>query len=492
MDILLNKLNSIVEELGVKNEVVSKRFVIGKNKINSMLVYINGLSDKTVIDRDILNPLMTKINVDIEITANMVENICENFIPISNTKVSSDINEVIEEIKSGKSIIFFQYSDQFIILDTVGGVYRTISDPENESSVRGTREGFVENLEVNVSILKRNLKDKNLRSEMLKIGKRSETNVCLLYIDDIVDKAILEELKDRLNKIDVDSIIDTGTVAQYIEDNTFSPFPQFYTTERPDIVQANMLQGKIALVISGVPNIMTAPAVFFEFFQAVEDYNQRTLVSNLTRFLRSLSIFLIITMSPLYLTLISYNVELVPIKFILPIVQSRSGIALTPFLEILFIELVVEFLREGGLRLPTRIAQTLSIVGGIIIGNTAVQSKVVSPSTLLVVGTSVVATFLIPNYQMSLSIRFLRFPMLILANAMGFLGLSVGWFFIVVHLCSLTSLGVPYLSFYSSDMKDILIRAPLWQMNLRPKSTPINDMVRQKNFRNLFRRNKNE
>lgn len=492
MDILVNKLNSIVSELGVKSDVISKRFLIGKNKIGSMLVYVNGLSDKTIIDRDVLNPLMSRVDTYIEVNQSLVQSICENYIPMSNTTVTQDINDVINSLKIGKSVLFFQYSDDFIILDTVGGDHRSISDPENETSVRGTREGFVENIETNVSILKRNIKDKNLCTETLIVGKRSQTNVCLVYIDDIVDKDLLNELKDRLNKVDVDSIIDTGTIEQYIEDNTFSPFPQFYATERPDIVQSNILQGRIAIIASGSPNVMTVPAVFFEFFQAVEDYTQRTLISNLTRFFRALSIFLVITISPLYLTLISYNVELIPIKFIIPIVQSRSGIALTPFLEILLMEIVVEFLREGGLRLPTKIAQTLSIVGGIIIGNTAVQSKVVSPSTLLVVGASVIATFLIPNYQMSLSIRFLRFPMLILANAMGFLGISVGWFFIVIHLCSLKSLGVPYMSFYKSDMKDIFVRAPLWQMDLRPKSTPINDMVREKNFRNLFRRNKNE
>lgn len=492
MNSISKKFNLIVAELGIKNDVICKRFVIGTNKISAMLVYINGLSDKTIIDRDVLTPLMTGTKEEIPISPDMLKSITENFIPMSNTEVTKDINKVIESLKLGKSIMFVDYYDDYIILDTIGGVHRSITDPPNESSIRGSREGFIENLEVNLSILKRLLKDKNLKAETLKIGKRSQTEIYIVYVDDIVDKNVLSRLKSRLEKIDVDFISDTGMIEQYIEDSPFSPFPQFYSTERPDVIQSNLLQGRIAVLMNGTPSVLTAPALFFEFFQGIEDYNERITISNLPRVLRLLAVFIVITLSPLYLTLISYNVELIPIKFIIPIVQSRTGIALSPFLEILLMELIVEFLREGGLRLPTKIAQTLSIVGGIIIGNTAVESKVVSPTTLLVIGTSVVATFLIPNYQMSLSIRFLRFPMLVLANAMGFLGVSTGWFIIVVHLCSLKSLGIPYFSIRKNDLKDIFIRAPLWQMNKRPEAIPINDAARQNNFRKYFRRNKNE
>ena len=225
-----------------------------------------------------------------------------------------------------------------------------------------------------------------------------------------------------------------------------------------------------------------------QFFQAVEDYTERTVISSFVRLLRIFAAVLVITLPSFYLTLIKFNVELIPIKFVTPIVQSRVGIALTPFLEILAMELVVEFLREGGLRLPTKIAQTLSLVGGIIIGDTAIQSKMVSPTTLLVVGVTVISTFLIPNYDMSLSIRILRFPMLMLANIMGIFGIAVGWFLILVHLSSLDSLGVPYFEFHKSDLKDTFIRAPLWKMNKRPEGIPNQDSIRQTDFRNKFKK----
>jgi hypothetical protein len=235
--------------------------------------------------------------------------------------------------------------------------------------------------------------------------------------------------------------------------------------------------------------------MFIDFFQSVEDYYERVLVANFTRLLRILATFIVITLSPMYLTLVRYNAELIPIKFITPIIQSRIGIALTPFLEVLVTEIIVEFLREGGLRLPSKIAQTISVVGGIIIGDTAVRSKIVSPTTLFVVGVTVVASFLIPNYDMALSIRTLRFPMLILANFLGIFGIGIGCFFIIVNLCSLDSIGVPYFTLNLCDMKDTFIRAPMWKMNRRPRSVPNKNPHRQTDFRYKWgktKRKKNE
>ncbi|MCT4620648.1 MAG: spore germination protein [Marinisporobacter sp.] len=494
MDTNINKnIDLIINEIGNNSPVITKHFFIGNKKtFDAAIIYVNGLVNKDVIARGILEPLMFQVDEKLISTKNTAEYICKRYIPLSNTQTEKSINNVIDAIKSGKTAILIDGLSNFIIIDTVGGNFRAITDPPTESAVRGSREGFVENIQTNISMLRRKIKDKNLTIENLKLGKRSQTDLSLVYIEDIVNQDVLKKVRDSVSSINVDAINDTGMLEQYIEESTYSIFPQIYGTERPDIVKANLLEGRIAIILNGSPYILTAPAIFVEFFQAVEDYNERTIVSSFARLLRILAVFIIITLPSTYLTLIQYNAELIPVKFISPIVQSREGIALTPFLEILAMEIVVEFLREGGLRLPPRIASTLSIVGGIIIGNTAVESKIVSPTTLLVIGITVVATFLIPNYEMSLSIRFIRFPMLILTNAMGFLGITSGIFFLIVHLFSLESFGVPYLSFESSDLKDIFIRAPLWKMNNRPKSIPNSNPIRQKDFRKLFRRKKDE
>lgn len=488
---LQNNIDYIISELGYKSTAIVRTFNIGKGPtpVNAALIYINALVSKDLLDRDVLNPLMFRVDEDLYSKKDLSSYVCQNYIPLCNTILENDLNNVVSEIKAGKTVLLINNSTKYILLDTTAGNYRSISDPLNESSIRGSREGFIENIETNISILRRKIGDKNLCVETFKVGKRSQTSLALLYIQDIMDDSVLNEIKMRLNSIDVDSVTDTGMIEQYIEDSPFSPFPQIFTTERPDIVKSNLMEGQAAIILNGTPHVLTLPCILVGFLQAVEDYNQRTIVSSFVRILRYIAIFTVITMPSLYLALIQYNVELIPIKFITPIVQSRKGIALTPFMEILSMEIIIEFLREGGLRLPPRIAQTLSIVGGIIIGNTAVESKIVSPTTLLIIGISVVSSFLIPNYEMSLSLRFIRFPMLFITNALSFLGIAVGWFFLIVHLSALQSFTVPYFELKLGDLKDVFIRAPLWQMNKRPESIPIKDIIRQMDFRKFWRKN---
>ncbi|MCB2305420.1 spore germination protein [Clostridium estertheticum] len=475
--------------LGKQSPIVVKHFYIGSDQpLEAAIIYVNGIANKDIIDRDILNPLMIHIGENLNGRANIGDYLCKRYISMSNTLVESDLNGVVEHLKRGKTTVLINGALEVIIADTTGGVQRAIMEPMNETAAKGPRDGFVENLEVNISLIRRKVKDKNLIIELFNVGSRLQSDLAMVYIGDIVDKHVLEELKKRIEAIDLDAVLSSGKLEQYIEDYAYTVFPQAYSTERPDRAIGNMLEGRIVLLIEGTPMVLVYPAIFMQFFQAVEDYTERTVVASFVRLLRILAAIIIITLPSIYLTLIKFNVELIPIKFVTPIVQSRVGIALTPFLEIIAMELVVEFLREGGLRLPTKIAQTLSLVGGIIIGDTAIQSKMVSPTTLLIVGITVITTFLIPNYDMSLSIRMLRFPMLVLANIMGIFGIAVGWFLILVHLSSLDSLGVPYFEFHKSDMKDTFIRAPLWKMNKRPEGIPNSDPIRQMDYRNKFKK----
>jgi spore germination protein KA len=486
---LNGNIDLIREGLGVQSPMVVKHFYIGMDQpLEAAIIYVNGLANKDIIDRDILNPLMIHIQENLNGKASIGDYLCKRYISMSNTLIESDLNIVLQYLKRGKTVVLINGASEVIIADTTGGVQRAMIEPMNETASKGPRDGFVENLETNISLIRRKVKDKNLTFELFNIGRRLQSDVVLAYINDIVDKQVLEELKKRIESIDVDAVLSAGMLEQYIEDYTYTVFPQTFSTERPDRAIANMLEGRIIVIVEGTPMVLTYPAVFLQFFQAVEDYTQRTVISSFVRLLRIMAAVIVITLPSIYLTLIKFNVELIPIKFVTPIVQSRVGIALTPFLEILAMEIVVEFLREGGLRLPTKIAQTLSLVGGIIIGDTAIRSKMVSPTTLLIVGITVITTFLIPNYDMSLSIRILRFPMLVLANIMGIFGIAVGWFLILVHLSSLDSLGVPYFEFHKSDMKDTFIRAPLWKMNKRPEGIPSQDPIRQTDFRNKFKK----
>ncbi|WP_315121845.1 spore germination protein [uncultured Clostridium sp.] len=490
-NVLEDKVNLVLNNLEDNSQLIAKKIFIGANEyIEATILYINGLINRDVINRDILKPLMIGIKEDLKEKENLNDYICKKYICMGDAQTEQDINKVIDGIKRGKTILIIENSPGYIIIDTTGGEYRQISESSTESSIRGPREAFVENLEVNISILKRRIKDKNLVIEKTVIGKRSQTDVAILYIKDIANDKLINYIKERLEMIDVDNISSTGELGQYIENHTYTIFPQFYITERTDVVESNIMEGKVAIIVDGAPQLLTAPALFIDFFQTVEDYYERFIVSSFSRMLRIFSAFTIITLPSLYLNFIKFNVEIIPLELVVPLISSRTGIVLSPFYEILLMEIIIELLREGGLRLPSKVANTLSIVGGIIIGEMVVRAKVVSPETLVVIGISVISTFLIPNYEMALTIRLLRFPMLVVANFIGIIGIVLFWYIIIVHLLSLDSFGFPYITLNRADYKDVIIRAPLWKMNKRPEDIATKDNTRQSNFREKYRRSK--
>lgn len=487
------RIDEIKNRLGSTNTVVVKNFLIGKGKpIDACLIYIAPLVDNKIIENSILSPLMLYSNESQFPTSKLPEYICKKYLTLGETTIEDDLNIIIDSINHGKSALLLEGFHEIIILNTTGGEFRSITDPQIESSVRGTREGFVENLETNLSILKRRLTDKNLVIEIFELGRRSKTKLAYIYIKDIICPERVNEIRSRIKAIDVDYVPATSYIEQFIENNSYSIFPQFISTERPDIIISGLMEGQAAVLLAGTPFALLCPAILPQFFQAVEDYYHRTIVASFTRIVRAAAIVVVILLPSIYLTLINYNVELIPVKLLNPIYQSRQGIALSPLLEILSMEIIIEFLREGGLRLPPKIAATLSIVGGIIIGNAAVESKLSSPSTLLIVGVSTVASFIIPNYEMAVSLRLIRFPMLLLADALGFLGIAAGTLFIFAHIFSLENFGVDYFTITKKDLTDLITRSPLWKMNKRPDSIPSVDKNRQSDFRQFFRRGKND
>jgi len=488
-----SKVSTIINALGSSTPIKVKKISIGKDpSIQGAIIYIDGLVDKNIINRDILNPLMIQITSSIELNMDTSSFLCSNYITADCSFIKGNTEEVSKNIKNGNTLLLIENIEDYVMIDTTGGAIRQVSDPMNETSLRGSRDGFVENLEVNISLLRRHIKDSNLCIEKLVVGRRSQTDLALVYIKDLVNIEALDELKERINAVDVDSVTGMGAFQEFIDENPYSPFPMCFATERPDRVTPNIMEGKIAIILNGSPFVLTTPSIFIEFFHTVEDYNERTILANFIRMLRYIAVLLVITLPSIYLTLIKYNGELIPIEFVVPVVQSRIGISLSPFMEILILEILMEILREGGLRLPSKIASTLSIVGGIIIGNAAVQSNMVSPTTLLVIGITVVASFAVPTVDMSISIRFLRFPMLFLANSMGIMGIATGYILLILHLSALENYGIPYMEFNMDELKDTFVRAPLWKMNARPKIISDRNVNRQTNFMSKLRRKKND
>jgi hypothetical protein len=484
----------IMNEIGKQSSIAVKEFIIGKARfIKAAVIYNNGMVNKDMINRDVLNPLMLQLSEELDVNNHIMEYISMKYIAMCGTTVKNDMEEAIKGIKSGKAVLLIDGVSSLILIDASQGTYRGISEPVNETAIRGSREGFIEDINTNIGILRRRIKSKHLAVERFVIGRHTQSELALVYLEDVVDDDLLEEVRKRINAIDIDGAVGSGAIEQLIEKHPYSPFPQTYGTERADKVQANLMEGRIAILLDNVPFVITAPAIFQEFFQAVEDYDERSIISSVTRFLRMMSIFIVVCLPAVYLTFVKYNSELLPINSIVPLILSRKGIILPPFLEILAMEVVVEVLREGGLRLPSKVGQVLSVVGGIIIGDAAIRARFVSPTTLLIVGITVVSTFVIPNYDMAIAIRMLRFPMLILCDMMGMFGIALGWYLIIVHLNSLESFGVPYFSINKpSDFKDMFIRAQFWKMNRRPEGIPNKDPIRQRDFRYKWDNNRGD
>lgn len=476
-------VRKIQAEVGDKNKLVVRNITIGREyHLEVSIIYVRGLANKDVIDRDIMHPLLFKIEEGID-SINIEYYLCKKYIAVSDTYIDNDIYKTIDALKRGNTVIIVESSNKFIIADTIDGKYRSIEEPPSDLSLRGPREGFIENLDTNISIMRRKIKDKNLVTERYTLGIRSETELTIMYIDDIVDKEYLYKIKNAIKKIKIDCISANSTIEQCIEEHPYSIFPQVSGSERPDIIESNLMEGRIAFFLDGTSYVTVYPSTFFDFFQTTEDYYGRIIQATVIRWIRILAVFLVTSFPAIYITFIKFNAELIPIEYVSSLIQSRKGIALTPFMSLLAMNFTIELLREGGYRLPSKIGQTLSVVGGIIIGDAALKAKMVSSTTLLVAGVTTVAAFVISNYQMSMSIRLINYPMLILANWLGVLGIVVGWFFIIAYLCSMENFGVPYFAFDKSDIKDTLVRAPIWKMNRRPEIIPNKNPMRQRDFR---------
>lgn len=477
------RIDEIYQLLGDRNQITVKEFYIGegKDRLGAVVIFVGSLVDVGRVDKELINPLINHTSLKgLKKEEALVDELCKRFIPMSTLETTNDNQKIQYAMKRGHAVILFDGLETCIVANVKGGQFRSIKEPTDEVSIGGTKEGFVEDLDTNISIMKRGLRDKHLMIEKLIVGTRSQTDVAILYLDDVAEEKVVNEIRKQINAIDTDIIYSAGQFIQFLNINVYSIFPQIYSTERVDTVLSDIAQGRVSIIIGGTSYVCTAPSSFIDFFQGVEDYNQLPVIATFNRLLRFLAFIVITTLSALYLTLLEYNSELLPSDFATAIIQSRNEIELSPFMEILFMQLSVDFLREGGLRLPRKISQTLSVVGGIIIGDAVIRGKIVSPTTLLVIGITTIATFLVPNYEMSSALRLLNYIMILVTNVLGIFGITLVLFFTIVHLTTLKTFGIPYFSFSLEQMKDMFVRVPLKSMNKRSSTIPNKNPTRQK------------
>ncbi|WP_152392026.1 spore germination protein [Paenibacillus guangzhouensis] len=453
-------------------DLVVFRFAAGSQQTPAALLYLDGLNDKNSINNHILYPLMYEVPDD------------KPGIPaptISGVRTVTAWSDLENAILHGESALFLEGHSQAWIYSTQGWPQRAIEDPQLESSLKGAHQGFVETGKQNIALIRRYIANKELRILEHTLGQRGQSKVWIMYLNDVAHPEVLQELTTRMNKVDVDAVINTGELAEYIEDNPYSPFPQLITTERPDSAVSQLLQGRFIVIVDRSPSVIIAPATFTSFFQSVDDYSMRWQIASFIRLLRFIAFFIAMLLPALYIAVISYNYEIIPLQLLLSIAESRSKVPFPPLLEAVLMEITLEMMREAGIRLPAPVGQTIGIVGGIVIGQAAVQAGVVSNIMVIVVASTAIASFILPSYDMGTAVRLLRFPMMIMASLFGMIGIVIGFVALIAHLTALESLGTPYGSplapFRWSDMKDTFIRLPLWNMMKRPKSArPIQDI----------------
>lgn len=454
-------------------DLVIRRFQIAASKFEAAVVYLAGLTDKNSIHNHVLKPLMHSSfdpNKELPITLGEVE-IIDTWSQIENA------------ILEGDSVLLINGQITGYRLDTKGWPQREVTDPQNEISLKGAHQGFVETGSQNIALIRRYIPQPELILKEITIGARGKTKATVLYLKDVASEEVLKELETRIQNIKVDAVINTGELVEFIEDNPYSPFPQFILTERPDSAVSQILQGRFAVIVDRSPSVLIAPANFMSFFQAVDDYSTRWLVTSFIRLLRFVAFIIALFLPATYVAFISFNFEVIPMQLFLSIAESRTRVPFSPMMEAFLMELTLEMMREAAVRLPTPIGQTVGIVGGIIIGQAAVQAGIVSNIMIIVVAVTAIASFIVPNYDMGSAIRWLRFPMMLSAAMFGFVGIVIGWMTLIAHLVSLESLGTPYGSplapFQFADMKDAFMRFPLWTMKSRPKGARATQSIRQ-------------
>ncbi|WP_169823978.1 spore germination protein [Bacillus marinisedimentorum] len=460
-------------------DVIYRKIHIGKgdSACKALFIAISGMFDQDQVQKNILDPLMEVEDCSSEILHGMETEI----ISAHNCGETRGFEDAVKSILKGEPALFINGLEKAYLLRSATWEMRGIQEPVTETVVRGPREGFVETLQVNTSMLRRKIRNSRLKIEHLEIGEVTETPVAVAYIDGIANKELIKEVKKRLTGIKTDAILESGYIEEFIEDAPLSVFPTVSNTERPDITAAKLLEGRVAILTEGTPVVLVVPYLMFESFQNAEDYYSRPYLSSLVRALRLTGFFFSSLAPGIYLAFQNFHIEVFPTDLLISFAAAREGVPFPLFAEILFMLLGFEFLREASVRMPRPVGQAISIVGALILGESAVNAGFVGSPTIIVIAVSAISGLVVPSLNDITSI--MRLVYLVAAALFGMYGIMLVLMFWLIHVNSLTSFGVPYLgSWYPlslSSWKDFIFRAPHWMQNRRPEPLNPSDIVRQ-------------
>ncbi|MDR1643793.1 MAG: spore germination protein [Clostridiales bacterium] len=455
-------------------DLVKRRFPAGTSKeINCYIAYLDMLVNRELLDNLVIKQLLVFLK---EVPPGEdVFDILRDKVATADMTVAETIEEAAEAALNGDTLLFAEGCDRALAVSTKGWPNRGIGTTDSEVSVQGAKDAFTESFRMNTMLIRRRIKDTKLKIDQMALGRRTKTSIALMYLEDVARPSVVHEAKKRLEAIDIDGLLDVGYIEQLIGDDWVTPYPQSQTTERPDTASAAILEGRVVIVADNSPYVLIVPATMNTFFQAVDDYYEHWTIMSFTRFLRFVAAFLAVCLPGLYIAVACFHPSMIPMLLIFKMAGARQAVPFPGVVEILLMDLSLELLREAGLRLPGPIGNTIGIVGGLIIGQAAVEAGLVSPIVVIVVALAGISSFTVPHVSLVAGLRLTKYLVLFCSAVLGLLGFWLGILISLVHLSCLQSFGLPYLfPFVSgdvngySDMKDTLFRVPLFMMKKRP------------------------
>nr|WP_227871975.1 spore germination protein [Paenibacillus albus] len=413
-----------------------------------------------------------------EATCQLAKELASGYGPILELK---DFEGLLDIVLIGGVAVLSDWNQAFAI-SLQKFKERSVTEPTTESVVRGPKDSFTESIRTNTALIRRRVHYPSLWLETKKVGRMTKTDVGIMYVNGLADESVVAEVRNRIEKIDIDGILESGYIEEAIQETSYSPFPTIYNSERPDVIAAELLEGKIAILVDGTPFVLVVPALLISFMHSPEDYYQRYDISSLIRILRFIGMFIALLGPSMYVAVTTYHQEMLPTPLLISLASQREGTPFPAFIEAVIMEVTFEILREAGLRMPRTIGTAVSVVGTLVIGQAAVAAGIVSAAMVIVVSMTAISSFIFPAYSISNTIRMLRFPLMGLAASFGLVGVFVGMLGIITHLAGLSSFGIPYTSPFTrmdnmGDAKDTIFRLPLRAMRKRPavfaKQNPI-------------------
>ncbi len=485
-DSLYNKSTEISSDnirsmLGSNSDFTSRAFLIGDNPaLPAYLAYIDGLVNSKLINDNVLKPLAQEKQFDTCKTAtDAIALISMGIIYSSSIKIRTNLKDLISDILGGSIAIIFNDAKTAFTFEAKSDLKRSISEPAAETVIKGSKDSFVEELRTNTALCRKKIKSPYLSVEEIIVGTQTRTTIAIVYMKNIASRKLVDEVKKRLEAFDISAALSPGIIEELLIDDKYSAFPQVQYTERPDRFCINIVEGRVGIMIESVPTTYIVPGTLLQFIQALDDYSFHFMVGSALRFLRFLAMFVTLVLPGFYITITTFHPEMIPTELTFSIVASREGVPFPMFVEVIILLLAFEFLVEAGLRLPKAIGQTVSIVGALVVGQAAVEAKLVSPATVIIVAITAIAGFTMPNQDFSNALRIWRF-FVILSSIIGIFGLTFGLIFLLYHWCKMETYGVPYLDPFVANedeqLQDTLFRFPFSTMKKRPSSlNPINN-----------------